>query len=138
MSTIITPQSPVNNWQHVRDAWIAEIEQMAADLERWAVENDWDIKRDTKEIVEDEIGKYVVPVVRVQTMHGRLYFDPIARFLMGASGRIEIVATPSFWQAVLMKVDGRWQFFTEDLKELNKTWSREDFIDVATLLLKKT
>lgn len=138
MSSAVLPESPVDNWQQVRDAWIAEIDQMAGDVERWAKENDWDTKRDTQEIVEDEIGRYALAVVRVQSMHGRLYFDPIARFLMGASGRIEIIATPSFYQVVLVKENGKWQFLDENLHHLKKTWSREDFTEVAVHLMKKT
>ena len=114
MSSVTIPTSPVENWQSVRDEWIAELERMAGDLERWAAESDWDVKRETKEIVEDELGSYMVPVMRIQTMRGRLYFDPICRYVMGASGRIEINATPSFWQAILIKEKGQWRFYDED------------------------
>jgi len=138
MSSAVLPESPVDNWQQVRDSWVAEVEQMAGEIERWAKENDWDTKRETKEVVEDEIGKYALPVVRIQSMHGRLYFDPIARFLMGASGRVEIIATPSFYQVVLVKENGKWQFLDENLKPLKKTWTREDFAEVAVRLMKKT
>src|SRR5437870_5543591 len=101
MSSTITPHSPLKNWRKVRNEWIAEVDQMAGEVERWAAENDWDFRRDMKDVIEDEIGEYQLPVVRVQTMQGRIYFDPTARFILGAEGRIEITATPSFWQAVL-------------------------------------
>jgi hypothetical protein len=137
MSSTTIPQAPIANWQQVRDAWIAEVNKMAYDVERWAAENDWDTKRETKELLEDEIGAYEAPVVRVQTMQGRIYFEPTARFVGGANGRIEIAATPSFWQATLLKTDGGWRFMTEDLEEMNKGWTREDFSDVVSYLLKQ-
>ena len=138
MNSTIAPQTPIDNWQQVRDQWVAALEQMAGNVERWATENDWDFKRDTKEIVEDEIGAYEVPVVRVQTMQGRIYFDPTARFVGAAEGRIEIVAAPSFFQLVLAKVDCAWRFFSEEeMQDMGQPWTYEGFTQVVTDLLKK-
>jgi hypothetical protein len=70
-------------------------------------------------------------------MQGRIYFDPTARFVGSAAGRIEIIATPSFWQLVLVKSGGAWRFKTDELKEMNKGWSHGDFTEIVTNLLKK-
>ncbi|HET6250621.1 MAG TPA: hypothetical protein VFE47_23235 [Tepidisphaeraceae bacterium] len=138
MSTAIAPQAPIANWQQVRDEWVAEVERMADDIERWAKENDWDTKRETKENVEYEIGGYEVPMVRIHTMQGRAYIDPTGRFVGGATGRMEIVATPSFFQVVLCKIDGEWRFLSEDtMEDLNQSWSREGFTRIITDLLKR-
>jgi hypothetical protein len=137
MTKTILPQSRMKNWRKVRDAWVAEVEKMADDLERWSADNDWDTKREMKELEEEGLGRYRVPVVRVQTMQGRLYFEPVARFILGAAGRIELTATPSFWQVILLKERGRWQFFDENLKNLRKAWAIDDFQKIAVDLMKK-
>jgi hypothetical protein len=137
MSVATLSKPPLKKkWKKVRDEWIAEVESMADDIERWAAENDWDTKRESKEIIEDEIGTYQLPVVRVATMQGRIYFDPTARFVCGATGRIDVVATPYFSEARLVKVNDRWRF-EEDMKNLRKNWSRKGFTDVVNYLLKK-
>jgi hypothetical protein len=138
MNSAIAPQAPVENWQQVRDEWIAEVEHLATDVERWSAQNDWDTKREMKEIVEHEIGAYQVPVIRIQTMQGRIYFDPTARFIVGAAGRIEIVATPLFFQLVMVKVDGKWRFFSEEeMEDLGQSWTHEGFTQVVMDLLKR-
>lgn len=133
------PQSSSIREQQVRDEWIAEIGAMADDVERWAKENDWDTKRETREMSEEGVGTYRAPVVRVQTMQGRVYFEPVARFISGGpTGRIELIGTPSFWQVVLIREEGRWHFYTEDFEDLHKEWTKEGFTDAVAYLLSKS
>src|SRR5258707_15644543 len=137
MTSSTMPSAPVENWEQIRDTWVADVESLAHDIEQWAAENDWDSKRESKEITEDEIGSYQIPVVRVHTLQGRVYFEPCARFVLGASGRIELSATPSFAQVVMLRTNGSWRFLTEDLQDLNKFWSRDGFKDIVSLLLRQ-
>jgi hypothetical protein len=119
------PRFPVENWEKTRDEWIAEVDRLIADLERWAARRDWGTRREDKEIVEDGIGAYRAPVLTIQAPTGRVYFNPVAREVLGASGRIELYATPSFAEAVLLHRDGAWRFYSGDLDDLNLTWSEQ-------------
>lgn len=131
-----TPHSPTENWEQARDEWVAEVERLAADVERAATGKEWAVKRESKEIVEDGIGAYQVPVLTVRAPTGMVYFNPVARYIIGGpTGRIEIYATPSFAEAVLLRRDGEWRFHTDDLVDLNRPWSEQAFIQTASELL---
>jgi hypothetical protein len=134
--TQMLPHLPVENWEKVRDEWVADVERLATGVERAAAGAEWYVKRETKEIVEDGIGAYSVPVLTVQAPTGRVYFNPLARFIMGgATGRIELYAAPSFAGAVLIRRDGVWWFYTDDLVDLNRAWSEQAFVQTAKDLL---
>src|SRR5437016_5038498 len=102
------PGAPVQNWHEIRDAWVRDVEQMAADVERWCAARDLFVKRETKDLDEEEIGSYQLPVLTIQLPTGRIYFNPIARFIVGAEGRIEMYAVPSFAQVVLIRRGNGW------------------------------
>jgi hypothetical protein len=139
MSRTILHRFRPKNWRKLRDTWVAELGHMADDVERWSAQNDWDTLRETRELEEEEIGTYEVPVVRIQTMQGRLYFEPVSWSVCGAEGRIEITAARSFYQVVLVKNNGKWWFADpdEDFKNLRKSWTRQGFTAIAGYLLKK-
>lgn len=134
--TQTVPNLPVENWEQARDEWVADVEQLARDIEHAADGVGWGVKRESKEIIEDGIGAYRVPVVTVQAPTGRVFFNPVARYIMGgATGRIELYASRSFAEAVLLRRDGVWRFYTGDLDDLNRTWSEQAFVQTASELL---
>lgn len=115
----------------IRTEWVAELDRLATDVERWAAADDLGTRRLSKRVQGDDVEPYDAPVVSVQTPFGRVHFNPISRFALGTEGRIEVYAEPSFAQLLLLKVGGAWQFYTEDLVPLNKSWSEQSFRDVV-------
>ncbi len=132
-----SPRLSTQNRAQERKAWIAEVNRLASDVEKWANDNEWSVRRETKDVIEDELGKYHLPVLTIQASRGRVYFNPIARYLVGADGRIEMHASPSFAQVVLLKVGGTWHFMNEDLIDLKKTWSEQSFRQIVADLLSR-
>jgi len=117
-----------------RRQWLDDLNALVHDIELWSAENDWAVKVERKRIREDEIGVYSAPALIIQTAQGRLYFTPIARYIGGGDGRIEITA-PSFRSVVLIRRGHNWRFYDDDLVDLKKTWSKKNFNAVARELL---
>src|SRR5262245_34097331 len=55
MSVDTLPRRPVENWEVVRDEWVAAVERIIDDAEAWAREQPWFVHRDRKTITEDRI-----------------------------------------------------------------------------------
>ncbi len=130
------PSRPVDNWEEKLDAWLADVEGVFDQAERWAAKRQWMTKRDSKVITEESIGQYEAPVLLIHTPQGRLLLDPIARFVFGAEGRIDFCVMPSFDSVMLVKTDGNWSFSSNSRADLELPWSEPSFEKVAVEILK--
>lgn len=131
------PSRPVEGWEALRDEWIAAVEKIADDAESWATEQGWFVHRDRKTITESRLGAYEVPVLMIRTPAGRLVLDPGERHVGGgATGRIELSAFPSYEFVVLVRTDAGW-FFIIHPPELDRPWSREAFLEIATAMAER-
>ena len=130
------PRHPVENGEAQRDEWVAAVEQIVSDAEAWATEQKWFVHRDRKTITEDPIGSYEVPVLMIRTPAGRLVLEPGARYVGGATGRIDLSAFPSYEYVLIVRTDAGWHFVINP-PTLDRPWSKEAFLDIATELAKK-
>jgi hypothetical protein len=135
MSQPTATQQPAENCEAERDAWLQEIEAIFRQAEEWAKKRDWGTLRDTKTITEPPFGTYQVPVLLIHTPQGRLLFDPIARFVGGADGRIDFCVYPSFDGIMLIKTDGGWQFESLERQDWNRLWSETALEQVGRQML---
>ncbi|HEV3003477.1 MAG TPA: hypothetical protein VGX78_03405 [Pirellulales bacterium] len=135
-NVLAQPNRPVENWESQLNAWLADIEGVFQNAERWAARLQWTTKRDSKVITEQSIGQYEAPLLLIHAPQGRLMLDPIARFVGGAEGRIDFCVMPSFDSAMLVKVDGGWRFSSNSRTDFDLPWSEESFATVAAEMLK--
>ena len=77
-----------------------------------AREQQWLVHRGAKPITEDRIGSYEVPLLTIQTFAAHLILDPIARYVGGASGRIDLCVFPSYEYVLIVRTEAGWQFVT--------------------------
>ena len=130
------PQKPVEDWEAQRDEWVAAVEKIADEAEAWARERQWLVHRDRKTITEDRIGSYDVPVLTIQAPAGRLILDAIARYIVGASGRIDLCAFPSYEKVLVVRTDAGWHFVINPPVP-DRPWSKEAFLAIVSQLAKK-
>jgi hypothetical protein len=124
----LTAQAVIAEWQQALD-------QLFLDVEKWSQERDWAVRRDPKRVAESFLGEYEVPRLLVHTTDNKRYFlDPIARFVVGGSGRVEMCLMPSYDSAAIVRLDGGWYVLPERPGERRRRWSRQTFLDVATRL----
>ena len=130
------PRRPVENWEAERDEWIAAVEQVVSDAEAWATEQNWFVHRGPKAITESRIGTYEVPVLLIQAPAGRFVIDPIARYVIGALGKIEFCVFPSYYYVMIVRTEAGWQVETNP-KTTSRPWSKQTFFEVVSELARK-
>ena len=124
-------QNPPDNPQRLRE-WRDAIEELIDQITRWCNELDWLVERkEGKVLHEDLTGEYSVPVLWIQTPRGRVIVEPVALYLVGVEGRVDIYAWPSLAKVILVDFDQGWRILTEDRVELDQPWSREVFEQVV-------
>ena len=136
MSIDTLSRHPVENWEVVRDEWVAAVERIMDDAEAWAQDQPWFVHRDRKTITEDRIGSYEVSVLMIRTPAARLILDPIARYVGGASGRIDLCVFPSYEDVLIVRTESGWHFATVP-PTFNRPWSKEAFLEIVAELAKK-
>lgn len=131
----LLPRRPVENWEAEQKSWIAELEHLIDQAELWSKELGWVTKRDSKQVTEDSIGTYETPVLWIQTPYGRLLLDPIARYVMAADGRVDLCALPSYEPATIVRIDGKWSFWSSNRGRIERAWTKESMNRVVEQLL---
>ena len=128
MATVDLPKTPVENWEAVRDAWVADVERFMTQTEVWAKRQGWGTLRDVKTIEEHRIGRYDVPTLLIHDTFGRLHLNPIARFVAGADGRIDYTFMPSWDDSIIEKDGDAWFLLHEGGDGPRSPWTEEIFV----------
>ena len=134
MQTKTSPRNPVENWESIRDEWVESVEHLASEAEAWASRRKWLVHRDRKTLTEGSIGSYDVPMLVIHCPNGRLILDPVARYISGASGRIDLSVFPSYDTVLIIRTDAGWRLKRIDPPEFERPWSEGDFVEVASEL----
>ena len=121
-----------------RTEWIKLVEQTIAEISRWAATEKWPVVELEKEVEEQGLGTYSVPVLFVQLPGSRLHVEPIARYVGGADGRIDLRSVETLNRVTLLRKGGTWVIRTDSGIDYPKRWSRATFAEVAQALGKPT
>ena len=100
----------VNDWQE-------RVSQLLSLFEKWlepmVKENLVAIERNTIEMTEDPLGTYEIKVMDVTAGSARVNIVPIARYVVGASGRVDLVRGHNKTMLILTE-DNKWVFAYRD------------------------
>ncbi|MGH7134732.1 MAG: hypothetical protein ACREHD_03270 [Pirellulales bacterium] len=126
MANIISqPRRPIEDWEAKVDAWVFEVDSLIGEASNWAQARGWGTKVDGKTVSEEMIGTYEVPRLLIHNSDARFLFDPIARFIVGGGGRIDLCVIPSYDGVPLVKTDQGWKFFPGSKNGQPLDWSEE-------------
>lgn len=114
-----------------REVWLSLVDKLLSQIEKWAGQRDWQIRREEKTITEELIGTYSVPVLQIKLPAGVLYVEPMARYVIGAGGRVDLYSWPTLQRLLLIRRDDAWTLKTDSLIDWPQTWTRKTFYDVA-------
>jgi hypothetical protein len=128
MASPTLPKTPVENWEHVRDEWVADVTGLVAEAEAWCREQGWSTRRVPKEVTEDRLGTYTVPQLLIQDVAGRVLLEPLARYVVGGTGLLDLYRMPAYDDmASVVREEGGWQI--RDFQTwAARPWSREAFL----------
>lgn len=122
--------------QHSRRAdWLARVETVLEDVQRWSAEQNWSTHRADKTIREDRLGTYLAPTLRIRVPDGEIQVDPVALQVVGADGRIDLEAWPSLNRVKLIGRNGHWEIMTDSNVPLRQPWNHDTFVQLVHDLL---
>src|SRR5205823_1345349 len=116
-----------------RERWTQTVQSLCDQVTAWSESQGWQVARKEMEITEELLGAYAVPMLVIQTSHGALMLEPVARLVMGAQGRIDLYAYPTLFRVMLLRNsrDGRWMIRTDSGIFLRQPWNEETFLSLA-------
>src|SRR5947209_8505769 len=89
----------------VRNEWQQAVEALVSQVRTWAEAQGWKTEQVFHHLREDGLGEYTVPGLEIETPRGRLELEPIGRDVLGAEGRVDFQAWPSFYRVMLLPMD---------------------------------
>jgi hypothetical protein len=117
----------------LRQEWLGEINQVLHHAEEWCARRRWPSRRDEKQIAEDFLGTYTAPRLLIAKDASRLILEPVARFVAGADGLIELAAWPAYDSARITRTNGVW-YVHPVAGGRRRRWSEEAFVQAAAEL----
>jgi hypothetical protein len=118
-----------------REAWIIRVQKLVSEIADWSAAQGWEIERGTKRVGEKLIGSYEVPTLRIRLTGGELLLDPIALYVSGGDGRVDLEAFPTLSRVKFMGRNEGWQIVTDSNVPLRVPWNAESFVQLAHDLL---
>jgi hypothetical protein len=93
------------------------------------------VRRDEKTIREDRLGQYTVPRLLMHATTGRLLLDPVARYVPGATGVVDLYVLPSYDAVMISRTEDGWCLHPIQADAAPQAWSEQAFIEMAQQLL---
>jgi hypothetical protein len=136
MANIIAqPRQPIDDWEAEVNEWVSDVDSIVEEAKLWAEARGWATKIDSKTISEEMIGTYEVARLLVHSPDARFLVDPIARFIVGGHGRIDLCVMPSYDGVPLVKTDEGWKFFPWNNGGQPLDWSEQSFATLCAALV---
>jgi hypothetical protein len=117
-----------------RAQWLALVDQLVGEVEAWAKARNWAVHRDQKVSRESRLGEYIVPVLSILAPAGRIQIDPVARYIAGGDGRIDLLSWPSLTRMLLIRAGDQWVLKTDSGVEWPEGWNQQTFARLVELL----
>ena len=117
-----------------RQQWIQTVRSFCDEVTQWSSAQGWRVVPEEMKLTEELLGTYPVPTLNIQTKHGAVVVEPVARVVMGALGRIDLYAYPTLFRVMLLRStkDDRWRIRTDSGIFLRQPWNERTFLDLVT------
>ena len=153
MPELKLPTKPVENWEGIRDEWVRAVEELVKSVEGWCRALGWPTRRIEKRMAETKLGEYVAPALLIQVDLTKLMLEPVARFVPGADGVVDLYLMPGYDDiASIYLRGGEWQIhytvagdaIPPELRKtdpgvlasgLIKSFTADEFTKVVTLMV---
>lgn len=83
--------------------WRNSLSELFDLFEGWAQHKGYQCERSTTEIVEHQLGTYEAPVLTIQRGKARFVVEPIARMIIGGTGRVDFYSYPSLAKLIFLR-----------------------------------
>jgi hypothetical protein len=112
MATAQPSREQTDDPDSLRDEWLGHLAELVNTVNGWAVELGWSTRQISKKMKESPLGSFEAPALLLQRETVRVLLDPVARFVPGADGVVDLYLMPAYDDiASLYLVDGQWRLF---------------------------
>jgi hypothetical protein len=117
--------------------WIADLDMLLSQVESWCEEQGWSHKRQSKVIRERLLGPYEVEQLRFHTGQAGFMLDPVARFVPGGLGMVDLYILPTLDSVMIPRTEEGWVLHVEQAGNVQLLpWGQEQFNTALSELAK--
>ncbi len=99
----------IDDPEAVKAEWLSRLNALVGEVEGWARAYGWRTRRISKTVDERRIGSYKVPVLMMEKDTVEVVLNPVARFVPGAEGAVDLYAAPAYDDIASLYFEGdRW------------------------------
>ena len=98
-----------NEAEVVKKVWLGRLTKLVDEIKSSAEASGWRTRRIDKTVTEQELGTYKVPVLLMEKDTVEVVLNPVARFVPGAEGAVDMYLAPAYDDiASLYFEGGQW------------------------------
>src|SRR6202046_5436336 len=90
----------------VKSEWLNRLDILVDEIKSWAQTSGWRTRRIDKTITESRLGTYKVPVLLMEKDTVEVVLNPVARFVPGASGAVDLYVAPAYDDIATLYFEG--------------------------------
>ena len=102
--TIAEPK--IENPEAVKREWLDRLDTLVREVKGWAEAAGWRTRRINKTVGERQLGKYEVPVLLMEKETVEVVLNPVARFVPGADGAVDLYHSPAYDDIASLYLEG--------------------------------
>ncbi|MEK3888031.1 hypothetical protein [Bacillus sp. FSL K6-3431] len=122
------------HWKEEQERWLHELELFYEKLERWLKEPIEEglisIQFTKHELIEEHLGIYIAPGMKIFTKGKHLEFIPVGRLIIGAQGRVDLFTEKGDIMLIKLEDENRWLAKEKKRNGMNEKWDEEYFLQV--------
>ena len=80
----------------VKTEWLGRLDSLVEEVEGWAKMSGWHTRRIAKTVSERRLGTYKVPVLLMEKETVEAVLNPVARYVPGADGAVDLYVAPAY------------------------------------------
>ena len=86
----------ISDPEAVKAEWLDRLNALVGEVEGWARASGWRTRRIAKTVNERRLGTYKVPVLLMEKDTVEVVLNPVARFVPGADGAVDMYLAPAY------------------------------------------
>ncbi len=106
--------------------WLRSLDALFRETEAWCQRRDWPCKRKTVRVQDDFLGSYDAPQLDLCALDNQLLLKPVARFVTGADGLVDMLLLPTCESAILVRLGEIWQIHPDQGRR--RAWNQKAFV----------
>ena len=99
----------------VKSEWLDHLNTLVKEVKGWAETSGWRTRVTDKTLSERRLGSYKVPVLLMEKDAVEVVLNPVARFVPGANGAVDLYRAPAYDDIAGLYLEGdRWMLHFAD------------------------